>query len=514
MAKITNKDINRYEAIYARQSVDKKDSVSIETQIEDCKGKCTTTSVRIYKDKGYSGKNTERPELQRLLKDIEIGIIKKVVVYKLDRISRNIADFYKLYEMMNKHDCMFVSRNEDFDTSSTMGRAMMGILAVFAQMERENIQTRIKDNYDYRVRDGRWASGKAPFGFKNGKIDGKTTLIPVQEEIEMVKQIFKLYAESPNISIGILMNMINDAGLKGHQSSKGLSRTTLSRLLANPIYAEADELLSQYYQKKQIEFANDLSMWNGEFSAGIVGKNGRSLRADDLSGVMVYITNVKGVISSRTFIMVQERLEQNKALASDNSPNNNLKELSGLLKCAECEMAVKMQKYPTLTCTGRSQRKICNVSFSGTKFETVQNNVAIEVNRYLQGLNATIKEKQKKTKKIKKRIDELQKQLENLIDVATYSDTVADVVKLKIEQTTVEMKNLQLKLKTDDAQGIIELRLGLHKNSAFTSLYDENGILIFDYSVLDTDMKQMILKVLIDKILVYRDGSVKIIWNE
>lgn len=108
---------------------------------------------------------------------------------------------------MNKHDCMFVSRNEDFDTSSTMGRAMMGILAVFAQMERENIQTRIKDNYDYRVRDGRWASGKAPFGFKNGKIDGKTTLIPVQEEIEMVKQI---------------------------------------------------------------EFANDLSMWNGEFSAGIV----------------------------------------------------------------------------------------------------------------------------------------------------------------------------------------------------------------------------------------------------
>ena len=154
MAKITNKIVERYETIYARQSVDKKDSVSIETQIDDCKTRCKTANIRIYKDKGYSGKNTERPEFKKLVRDIEAGLISKVVVYKLDRISRNITDFYKVYELMKQHNCVFISKTEEFDTSNPMGRAMMGILAVFAQMERENIQTRIKDNYGYRVQAG------------------------------------------------------------------------------------------------------------------------------------------------------------------------------------------------------------------------------------------------------------------------------------------------------------------------------------------------------------------------
>ena len=163
------KKTRRQEAIYARQSVDKKDSVSIETQIDECKRHCNSSSPRIYQDKGYSGKNTQRPDVQRLIKDIESGIIEKVVVYKLDRISRNITDFYRLYEVMQTHDCEFVSHSEAFDTTSSMGRAMMGILAVFAQMERENIVTRVKDNYDFRLKNGTWATGKAPYGFKNGK---------------------------------------------------------------------------------------------------------------------------------------------------------------------------------------------------------------------------------------------------------------------------------------------------------------------------------------------------------
>lgn len=139
------KKIAKQEAIYARQSVDKKDSVSIETQIDECLKHCSSKSPRVYQDKGYSGKNTDRPELQKLRRDIEMGIIGRVVVYKLDRISRNIVDFYKLYEVMQTHECEFVSHSEAFDTTSTMGRAMMGILAVFAQMERENIVMRVKD---------------------------------------------------------------------------------------------------------------------------------------------------------------------------------------------------------------------------------------------------------------------------------------------------------------------------------------------------------------------------------
>lgn len=90
----------RYDAIYARQSVDKKDSVSIEAQIEKCKRECGKDFLE-YKDKGFSGKNTLRPDLTKLMKDIEAGIVKKVIVYKLDRISRNIKDFHmKKYPYM------------------------------------------------------------------------------------------------------------------------------------------------------------------------------------------------------------------------------------------------------------------------------------------------------------------------------------------------------------------------------------------------------------------------------
>lgn len=503
----------RYDAIYVRQSIDKKDSVSIEAQIEECKKLCSA-NFKVYKDKGYSGKNTERPQVQKMIKDIESGIIQKVVVYKLDRISRNIIDFYNLYGIMQLHDCEFISWDEKFDTTTSMGRAMMGILVVFAQMERENIQTRIKDNYNYRIRDGRWASGKAPFGFKNGKRDGKTTLIPVPEEIEVVKWMFKTYAESLNISLGMIQKQLIEKGIKGHQSSKGFSRTTIGHILTNPVYCSADNLLAEYYQKKLIEFVNPLQQWDGSFSAAIVGKKNRSLRNENLEGIVVYITNIKPVINSRTFIAVQERIEQNAAVASNNTPNHNLKELSGLLKCAECGSAVKMQTYPTLTCTGRSQKKICSVSFKGIKLETVQDNVATQVQKYLENLNETQIKKTYKMRQEQKEIAKLEKELEKLMELAKFSDNIAERVKVEIDSLIVKIKEKQLKLKTDRKDDIIGLRLATGGDiEILRSIFDEDGTLVFNYSDLDIERKQMILRVLVDRIYVYKDGSVNIEWK-
>ena len=114
---------NRIDAIYARQSVDKKDSISIESQIEFCKYELKGGNCKEYRDKGYSGKNTERPEFQQLMRDIESGLVRKVVVYKLDRISRSILDFAKMMDFFQKYDVEFVSSTEKFDTSTPMGRA-------------------------------------------------------------------------------------------------------------------------------------------------------------------------------------------------------------------------------------------------------------------------------------------------------------------------------------------------------------------------------------------------------
>ncbi|MCL2445479.1 MAG: recombinase family protein [Oscillospiraceae bacterium] len=143
-----------YDAIYARQSVDKKDSISIESQISFCEHETRGNEFKTYSDKGYSGKNLDRPDFEKLMEDIQQGLIKRVIVYKLDRISRSILDFSGLMIFFEKHGVEFVSVTEKFDTSTPVGRAMLNICIVFAQLERETIQQRVSDAYHTRSKKG------------------------------------------------------------------------------------------------------------------------------------------------------------------------------------------------------------------------------------------------------------------------------------------------------------------------------------------------------------------------
>ena len=141
----------RYEAAYARQSVEKKNSLSIKGQLDLCTQTSGNSSLIMYSDQGYSGKNTDRPDFQRLLKDIKADKVSKLYVYRLDRFSRSIADFGQLWNVLQAHNVEFVSVTENFDTSTPMGRAMLHIIMVFAQLERETTAERVKDNYDSRA---------------------------------------------------------------------------------------------------------------------------------------------------------------------------------------------------------------------------------------------------------------------------------------------------------------------------------------------------------------------------
>lgn len=158
--------MKRINAIYARQSVDRADSISIESQIEFCKYELKGGAFKEYKDKGYSGKNTVRPQLQQLLTDIRRGEVEKVIVYKLDRISRSILDFSNMMELFQQYQVEFVSSTEKFDTSTPMGRAMLNICIVFAQLERETIQKRVSDAYYSRSQKGFRMGGKPPYGYR------------------------------------------------------------------------------------------------------------------------------------------------------------------------------------------------------------------------------------------------------------------------------------------------------------------------------------------------------------
>lgn len=147
------------DAIYTRQSVDRIDSISVESQTEFCKKEVSDGQYRIYTDKGYSGKNTDRPAFQKMMQDIESGEIRRVIVYRLDRISRSVLDFANVIDVFQKYQVDFVSTMEKFDTGTPIGKAMLMIVMIFAQLERETIQQRVIDAYSSRSKRGFYMGG-------------------------------------------------------------------------------------------------------------------------------------------------------------------------------------------------------------------------------------------------------------------------------------------------------------------------------------------------------------------
>lgn len=181
--------------LYPRVSTQEqaKDGYSIGEQTERLKKYCEAMGWTVYKtytDAGYSGGNTDRPALQEMIRDVKAGKLDKVVVYKLDRLSRSQLDtLYLIEKVFLANGCDFVSMNENFDTSTPFGRAMIGILAVFAQLEREQIKERMMMGKDARAKEGKFhGSNNIPFGYDytNGE------LIPNEFEAVQIRKIFEL----------------------------------------------------------------------------------------------------------------------------------------------------------------------------------------------------------------------------------------------------------------------------------------------------------------------------------
>ena len=151
------------------------------------------TIVKIYTDAGHSGANQERPALQDMIEDIKEGRIDKVAVYKLDRLSRSQKDTLELIEdVMLKNGCDFESMTEKFDTATSFGRAMVGILAVFAQLEREQIKERMSLGSEARIKEGKWRGGAhVPFGYDYEAALEK--LVINEYEAMIVKHIFEAF---------------------------------------------------------------------------------------------------------------------------------------------------------------------------------------------------------------------------------------------------------------------------------------------------------------------------------
>ncbi len=184
-------------ALYIRVSTDAQfeEGYSVDAQKEMLAAYCATKGWKKYEfyiDGGFTGSNIERPQMQRLIEEVRRGLVSAVVVYKLDRLSRSQKDtLFLIEDVFNPAGVGFTSLNENLDTATPMGRAMLGIMSAFAQLERETIRERTRMGMKERVKEGLWmGGGRTPFGYDYDREQG--VLVP-NADAETVRRIYDLY---------------------------------------------------------------------------------------------------------------------------------------------------------------------------------------------------------------------------------------------------------------------------------------------------------------------------------
>ena len=242
-------------ATYGRKSIYSDKSDSVDNQERMCREyvelrfQGNVDSFETYSDEGMTGANTNRPGLKRLMEDIEDGLVDALIVYQLDRLSRNVKDFANIYASLEEKGVLFLSLKESIDTNTPIGKAMMFITATFAQMERETIAARVKDNMLGLAKKGLWAGGKPPYGYtrKEVMLDGKkhVTIDIEKDASKYIEWIFDSFLENKYS----LQSMETDFKKKGIRTVNGsfFSTTQLHKILTMPYCVEATQEVYDHY---------------------------------------------------------------------------------------------------------------------------------------------------------------------------------------------------------------------------------------------------------------------------
>ncbi len=348
-------------AIYTRQSVDKVDSISIETQIDFCKQRLLQgEKFEIFTDKGYSGGTQNRPEYQRLVRMCKNGHIERVITYKLDRISRSLLHFVLLLEDLEKSDVELISCTENFSSRSEMGVIIMKMLIMFAEMERKNIRSRIRDNYYSRGEKGFYLGGCAPYGYKKVsiKICGKSTsgYEIIDLEAKVLEEIYNLYIIQDLSANGVCRelnrrNILTKAGGKW-------SANTLLRVIRNPFYVKSDYRVYEFFMSEGAVVTSSAEDFMSGFGCVCYGDKGQRKHSKfaDFRGEHITVGGHLGVISSEMWLSAVEKSRRNNMAKVQKSGQKTY--LSGLIFCSHCGY-----KYTTTSGNGYTyfycrQRKI------------------------------------------------------------------------------------------------------------------------------------------------------------
>ena len=460
--------------IYVRVSTQEQaeHGYSIDEQQDRLKKYCDVmkwTVYNVYVDAGFSGASMERPALKKLLKDIQAGRLQNVLVYKLDRLSRSQKDtLYLIEDQFLKNGVDFVSMSENFDTSTPLGRAMIGILAVFAQLEREQIKERMSMGKEARAKSGKYhGSNLKPLGYDY--VNGE--LVVNEYEAMQVREMFDLYVHGK--TTGQVAEIL---AAKGYKHKHGeWTRETVKNHLTMPLYPGFIKYKGKLY-KGVHEPIVDAEIYEE-------AQRIRKRRYDDIGNIRV------GAVTSY---------------------------LGGLLTCAHCgapyyKSPDKNPKYCYYACVTRSHKSaskdkgvVCKNK--RWRMEELDNIVLGEIKKL--ALDPTCStgvpknSGENKNDIILSEIEKIEKKIEKLIDLYSVGGIPTDVVQKRISELTEEKEKLEASLEEEEKD------IGLAPEEAADIAKNLSGI-IENGSFEDV---RLIITTLIKKIELDGD-NVTIYWN-
>ena len=465
-------------AIYSRKSKFTEKGDSIENQVELARKyimlhypNASEGSLMIFEDEGFSGKNLDRPQFKAMMARQAESPFDAIVVYRLDRISRNVGDFATLIDKLTKAGTAFVSISEQFDTSTSMGRAMMNVSATFAQLERETIAERIRDNMFQLARNSHWTGGTTPLGYRsekevisdNGKVRSFFKLVVNEEEAAIVQLIFQRYLQNHSCK-DIEVTLIN----KGIRTRKGIyfNDTAVRRILTNPVYCEATEASLEYFRNMGCEVVCSDNF--GETPVGFMPYN-RTDQRRRLKSIDKWLLSVgthEPIILAENWIEAQRILnanstEYNKHARKLRQENNPISLLNGVLYCS-CGAPMRTKRYRTgddsfsYICTAkeRSRKKLCNNK------NCVGKQADSAVKEFI--INETVDENV-----IVQHLKKLEKTSDKII---SYEHNLAEVLARSIAEKQNQIDNLTVSLSSNCLNGPALSHINMALNKALAEL--------------------------------------------
>ena len=446
-----------------------------------------------------------------MITDIRAGKIKQVIVYKLDRISRSILDFANMMELFQKYHVEFISSTEKFDTSTPIGRAMLNICIVFAQLERETIQKRVIDAYYARCRHGFYMGGRIPYGYRltNTVIDNIHTSMyeEIPEESEQLKLIYSMYADTDN-SLGDIVQYLNEHQIKNLRGANW-NTARISEMLRNPIYVKADIDVYQFFQSQGANIYNPASDFTGYNACYLYkGTISTSRKQSDLSDKEIVLAPHKGFISSKTWLACRIRCLNSRQSAKTCKAKNSW--LAGKVKCGNCGYALTIRKANTkwkryLVCSQSGNHKSCCTGAGCTIYADVLEEYMFgAIKKRLsefQNLSCITdtKENQENTAK-KIRLTQLEEEIKELLSkISGASNVLIKYIDKKISELDAERKTLQ-------------------KEIVMVNITETKGKLkqtanpVETWETLSFEDRQMVIDTFI-KIIKIADGNMEITWN-